>query len=322
MNIDQRRWHSTVAVAALTVMMLQYHYSDARNATSSVKQWQTLPMPPALPAELQTGDVLSSNIRIHYSMIGVGEPLVLLHGGLGDSSQWGFQVAALAQRYQIILIDSRGQGESQPTTQGISYGQMADDVVEVLNALQIKRAAIVGWSDGGIIALHVALRQPAMVAGLYVLGTNYSLGGMKRASLQGRPETVRRYYQRCAERTRSLGVTRKDSDAVRQALGVMWRSEPTFEDKEIATIAAPAIIALGVHDELITRSHATKMAKLIAASELALLPNASHFALWQTPDAVTQSIVRLMQRAFPTPAASHPTFRQTEQTTIPRPQSP
>ena len=94
--------------------------SRAKKATT-VKRWQTLAAPPALPTPTQSGDVTSAGIKIHYAEFGQGQPVVLLHGGMGSGDQMALQVAGLVASYRVIVIDSRGQGRSEPTDQGMHY---------------------------------------------------------------------------------------------------------------------------------------------------------------------------------------------------------
>src|SRR5262249_32973523 len=151
-----------------------------------------------------------------------GEPVLLLHGGLGNSSHFGFQLPALVDRFQVIAIDSRGQGHSTRTSATITYDLMAGDVGAVLDHLNIARASVVGWSDGGEVALKLGIKFPERVNRLFVFGANYDASGSKRRG--NRSATFAGYTQKCrADYQRTVG-TMKGFDALVEFLLPLWRS--------------------------------------------------------------------------------------------------
>ena len=106
--------------------------------------------PPPLPAAADHGCVDHDGARIWYASYGSGSPVMLLHGGLGHSGNWGHQVPELiAAGHRVIVIDSRGHGRSTRDARPFSYDLMATDVLAVLDHAGVSRAALVGWSDGG-----------------------------------------------------------------------------------------------------------------------------------------------------------------------------
>ena len=125
--------------------------------------WQTLPPTPPPVAGEHTGHAKVNGISLYYATIGHGPPVVLLHGGLANSDYWGNQVTALAPRHTVILVDSRGHGRSTRDARPYGYDLMADDVVALLDTLHIAKADVVGWSDGGILGLDLAIRHPDRV---------------------------------------------------------------------------------------------------------------------------------------------------------------
>lgn len=122
--------------------------------------WQTLPEPPAMPEPVESGMAPVNDIEMYYAVYGEGEPVLLIHGGLGDADVWGFQVPALAEDHRVIVADSRGHGRSTRSDQPFGYELMADDYLALLDHLGIEQTALVGWSDGGIIGLDIAIRHP------------------------------------------------------------------------------------------------------------------------------------------------------------------
>src|SRR5678816_1006332 len=120
-----------------------------------------------LPDTNDQGYVDHDGARIWYATYGFGSPVILLHGGLGHSGNWGYQVPALVENgYHCIVIDSRGHGRSTRDARPYTYELMASDVLAVMDRLRIERATLVGWSDGACIAMVLAAQSPDRVAGV------------------------------------------------------------------------------------------------------------------------------------------------------------
>ena len=103
--------------------------------------------------------------------------MLLIHGGLGSADDLGFQIPALADKHKVIVADSRGHGRSTRSDQPYSYALMADDYVALLDHLKIDKTALVGWSDGAIIGLDIAMRHPERLSRLFAFGANYTAEG-------------------------------------------------------------------------------------------------------------------------------------------------
>ena len=134
--------------------------------------WQTLPPTPPPVAGEHTGHAKVNGINLYYATIGNGSPVMLLHGGLANSDYWGEQVKALAPHHMVILMDSRGHGRSTRDARPYGYDLMADDVVGLLDTLHVARADVVGWSDGAILGLDLALRHPDRVGRIFAFAAN------------------------------------------------------------------------------------------------------------------------------------------------------
>ena len=133
---------------------------------------------PALPAAARTRVIEHDGARIWYAVAGTGMPVVLLHGGLGSSDNWGHQIDALADAgYRAILIDARGHGRSTRDERALTHTLFAADVLAVMDAEHVAAAPIVGWSDGAIIALQLAVSAPERVRGVFFFGGIASAAG-------------------------------------------------------------------------------------------------------------------------------------------------
>ena len=245
-------------------------------------RWQMLPPTPSPVAGETTGHAEVDGIALYYATIGKGPPVLLLHGGLANSDYWGNQVRALMPHHEVILVDSRGHGRSTRDTDPFGYDLMADDVVGLLDTLKISRADIVGWSDGGIIGLDIAIRHPTRVGKVFAFAANSVTSGVV-PDVEKNP-TFARFIARAGDEYRHLSPTPRQYDAFVAQIGHMWDSQPNWTDGQLKSITSQVEIADGDHDEAIKRAHTEYLAATIPGAGLLILPNASHFAFLQDPD--------------------------------------
>lgn len=238
--------------------------------------------PAPLPATHEQGYVEHDGARIWCAAYGSGPPVILLHGGLGHSGNWGYQVPALvASGYRAVVIDSRGHGRSTRDARPYSYALMAADIEAVMDALGIERAAFVGWSDGAVIALTIAMKTPARVAGVFFFACNVDSSGTKAFEFT---PTVQRCVSRHKRDYAQLSPTPDSFDAFSDAVGLMQQTQPNYSAHELAQIRVPVVIVHSEHDEFIKRAHAEYLARTIPNAEFIFLPGVSHFAPLQRPE--------------------------------------
>jgi pimeloyl-ACP methyl ester carboxylesterase len=255
-------------------------------------RWLTLPMPPAMPRADELGSAEIAGAKIFYAVYGKGDPVVLLHGGLGNSEHFAFQLPALIDKFQVIAIDSRAQGRSTRGTAAITYDQLALDVVAVLDKLAIKRASVVGWSDGGEVALKLAIGFPDRVDRLFVFGANYDANGSKpRGNVT---KTFAAYSARCRRDYRRMSRSGLTYNALVDTLLPLWRNPTGITKDQLRAITAPVMIADGDHDEVIVLDQIEEMAQLIPNAQLRVFERASHFALWQDPASFNTAVVEFL----------------------------
>jgi pimeloyl-ACP methyl ester carboxylesterase len=262
-------------------------------------RWQQLPMPPKMPKATSHGDVEVGGARIYYATYGQGDPVILLHGGLGNSDHWANQVPALSEKFQVIVIDSRGQGRSSRAKGPISYDVMASDVVAVMDKLEIKRASMVGWSDGGEIALKLGIGYPDRVDKLFVFGSNYDSSGSKPRNGTP-PQTFNAYAQKCKIDYLRMSKTPRAYDSLVDYLLPIWRNPMGFTKDQLRSIQAPTMVADGDHDEVIVLDQVEEMSKLIPNGQFKVFTDASHFALWQVPSEFNQTLIEFLSAPLPT----------------------
>ena len=254
--------------------------------------WQTLPPTPPPVAGEQTGHARVNGISLYYATIGQGPPVVLLHGGLANSDYWGHQVKALMPHHMVILVDSRGHGRSTRDSRPYGYDLMADDVVALLGTLHIDRADVVGWSDGAILGLDLALRHPDRVGKVVAFAANTQTSGVQEG-VEKNPAFAR-FIARAGREYARLSATPKQYNAFVAQISKMWETEPNWTDAQLKTIRAPVLVLDGDHDEAIKRAHTEYIAATIPGAGLLILPNTSHFAFLQDPAAFNAAVLHFL----------------------------
>ena len=235
-----------------------------------------------LPFTDDLGYIENDGARIWYSAYGVGVPVILLHGGLGHSGNWGYQVPALtANGYRAVVIDSRGHGRSTRDGRPYSYELMASDVLAVMNALHFDRVALVGWSDGACTAMILAAKYPARIAGVFFFACNMDPTGVK--PFEPTP-ALQRCFLRHTEDYKRLSATPEQFKDFVEDVGLMQRTQPNYSAQDLAKISVPVRIGQSERDEFIKRQHAEYLARTIPSASFILLDSVSHFAPLQRPD--------------------------------------
>ncbi len=237
---------------------------------------------PPLPPAAGQGYVDHDGARIWYASYGAGPPAILLHGGLGHSGNWGYQVPDLvAAGYRVVVIDSRGHGRSTRDGRPFSYDLMATDVLAVMDRAGVERAALVGWSDGAIIALILADKAPERVTGVFFFACKMDPSGNK--PFEPTP-ALKRCFSRHTKDFAALSATPDKFKAFVEAVGLMQRTQPDYSAADLARINVPVRIVQAEHDEFIKDEHAAYLAKTLPNAALSILPDVSHFAPLQRPD--------------------------------------
>ncbi|WMP18762.1 alpha/beta fold hydrolase [Thiothrix lacustris] len=211
-------------------------------------------------ALVEEGDIRFNGARIHYVAYGQGKPLVLLHGGLSNRLSWFAQLPWLvAAGRQVVLMDTRGHGKSTLGEAGLSYGLLALDVLQVLDHLDISQADLVGWSDGGIIALLLGRDAPQRVDRIVAISANFDTSGLIASALP------------------ALALLEETRYSLKQQVHRLWHNGPRLTQADLQAIHAPVLVMVGEKD-VVTLAHSAQLAQWLSNGKLLVMTGAGHAA--------------------------------------------
>lgn len=263
------------AIALLTALALT-------TAAKAAERWETLPSFPPTPPAKASGMAPVNDIKMYYAEYGEGDPILFIHGGLGSADVWGNQVADFARDHRVIVADSRGHGRSTRSAQPFGYDLMTSDYVALLDYLKLDRVTLVGWSDGGIIGIDMAMKHPEKLTRVIAQAANVTTDGVKADVMTNK--TFSDYINAAGESYKKLSPTPNEYDAFVNQISAMWASQPAWTAADLGKIAVPVTLAIGDHDEAVKLDHTEMMAKEIPGAKLVILKDASHFAMLQDPE--------------------------------------
>ena len=257
-------------------------------ASRAEERWETLPEPAAMPEAAESGKASVNGIDMYYAVYGAGDPVLLIHGGLGHADIWASQVAELSKTHKVIVADSRGHGRTSRDTQPFGYDLMMSDYIGLLDHLKVDKVALVGWSDGGIIGVDMAMKHPDRLTGVFAHAANVTTDGVDPGVETNK--TFGAYIERSGQDYALLSPTPDQYEQFVGEIVKMWSSQPAWTKEDLATIKTPVWVVLGDHDEAVKRDHTEYMASVIPGSKLVILENASHFAMLQDPAGYNKAV--------------------------------
>jgi pimeloyl-ACP methyl ester carboxylesterase len=244
-------------------------------------RWMTIPEAAPMPAPVTEGVAEVNGIKMHYATFGAGDPVLLIHGGLGHADLWSAQIADLMTDHLVIVADSRGHGRSTRTEEPFGYDLMASDYLALLDYLKIDKVDLVGWSDGGIIGLDIAMSHPERLDHLFAHAANITTDGVDPSVAED--AVFGAYIERMGADYARLSPTPDQFDAFVTQIGEMWATQPNWTDEAVGKITVPTTVVVGEHDEAILPAHTQHIADTVPGSTLVILPGVSHFAMLQAP---------------------------------------
>ena len=206
--------------------------------------------------------------KMYCEIYGDGEPLLIIHGNGGSIADFTHQIPYFSKKYKVIVADNRAQGQSADKGDSLSYEMMADDYAALLTQLKIDSAFVIGWSDGGINALLLAIRHPGKVKKLASTGAN--LQPDTSAVYQEVIDLVSPFYKQLKNNT-----TKNETQKTQWKLMRLLIEEPHIPLADLHKIQCPSLIIGGDHD-VIKEEHTMLIYKNIPRAYLWILPNSGH----------------------------------------------
>lgn len=205
--------------------------------------------------------------NMYYETYGKGEPMLIIHGNGDSIGRFSYQVPYFAKHYKVILADSRAQGKSHDSGDSLSYEMMTDDLNALLDSLHTDSCYVIGWSDGGIEGLMLAIRHPEKVKKLAVTGANLT------------PDTsaVDAFIYNWALHYNDSLASVPQTPAIKneRKLAHLLTYEPHISLEALHTIKCPTLVIGGDHDVLLPK-HTMLIADNIEKSYLWIIPNSGH----------------------------------------------
>jgi pimeloyl-ACP methyl ester carboxylesterase len=238
----------------------------------------------------QQGYAPVNGIKMYYEIHGEGKPFVLLHGGGSTiETTFGRVLPMFAKKYKVIAVELQAHGHTNDRNAPETFEQDADDIAALLRQLNISKASILGFSNGGSTAMQIAIRHPEVVDKLVIASGVYQregfipgfFEGMQHASLENMPQLLKDAFLRVNPDTTALR-NMHDKDRDRMIAFKDW------SDEDLRAIKAPSFI-INADKDVILPEHALKMSKLIPNAELMILPGTHGAYLGEICTAVPNS---------------------------------
>ncbi len=247
------------------------------------------------------GTVDVGGVPTYYDEVGAdGPPLFLLHGGMSPNATWAGQWDDLGAAYRVVAPERRGHGHTPDVAGPMSYAAMTEETVAVLRALAGEPAHLVGWSDGGIVALLVALSHPELVAKVVTFGANSASTGY----VAGAIETLVGLAPDRAELALFRALYDPVSpdgpghfDTVWAKIQQLWTAPFDFT-AELARLTAPVLVVVA-DDDMVTLAHAVEMYETLPHGQLDVLPGLSHAAPMEAPARFNRVVLEFLAPGGP-----------------------
>ena len=231
----------------------------------------------------------ANGLGVYYEVFGEGEPLLLIHGGTATSRSWASHLPAFTEHFRVFTPDSRGHGRTDNPTGELDYRVMADDVAAVVSELGLQRPLVLGYSDGGQIALELGIRYPGLARALVLGGTQFrfsqayleavrTLLGIAEGE-EVAPETLEReqpdwvaYLHEAHGHVYGSGYWKT---FVRQ-IASLWLTPLRYTSEDLAAVTDPVLVLVGDRDEGALPEEAVELFRLLPNAELAVAPASDH----------------------------------------------
>ena len=236
--------------------------------------------------------------KIYYETTGQGEPLLLLHGGLGTNEDFAHQTAELAKHFKVYAFERPGHGHTADVPGPFSFDSMTRYTTDFIETMKLAPAHLVGWSDGAIVALLVAISRPDLVKRIVSIGGSFSPDSLTPGTTEwlrkATPEDFQKVEPALIER---YGLVSPDGSShfpiIFEKTKRLWLEEPNIQPDELAKITLPVLVMAGDRDA-VTAEHTLQLFKSIKNAQLCIIPGTTHFLLSEKPDAANRAILEFL----------------------------
>jgi pimeloyl-ACP methyl ester carboxylesterase len=278
-----RRYRWLIASLVVLVAILAYGLQQFDLANFGVPRFFLWRM---VSREFHGGNRAAVNgVSLYYETYGNGPPVLLVHGAAGFLETMHPFITALASTHTVIAVDSRAQGRSTDSSAPLSYALMGDDMIKLLDKLGIAATDVVGWSDGGIVGLDMAMKHPTRVRRLIAISANFDANGVAPGALgpQAQAEIaaeIKPFYD-------AIAPDRSHFPVMVKKILVMVQTQPHYTLAELGHIKARTLIVAGEKD-LIPRPHTDALAHAIPGATEIIVPGATHLGPLEAPETYTR----------------------------------
>jgi pimeloyl-ACP methyl ester carboxylesterase len=280
----------SLLLSLLSVSLLSFSQVDANKAAIAYEK--ALKDSSAVPYGNNKSAGKYYDIRgfnMYCEVYGKGEPLLIIHGNGGSINNFIYQIPYFAKKYQVIIADSRSHGRSADKGDSLTYEMMADDYAALLTALKVDSANVIGWSDGGIEGILLAMRHPGKVKKLAITGANLV------PDTSAVPQEI---WDMILPSYKELGAIKQRTEQEKSSYKLLrlLAEQPHIAPQSLRAVQCPTLVIGGDHD-VIREEHTMLIYKNIPRSYLWILPASGH----STPIMYAEDFNRIVDRFFTNP---------------------
>jgi len=233
--------------------------------------------------------------RVFYEITGEGDPLLLLHGGFGTVEDFASQTPELAKHFRVVAFERPGHGHTADNDEPFSYDTMSECTAELIEALKLGASNILGWSDGAIVSLLLAISRPDLVKRFVCVSGCFNTNSLTPRTLDWiRSSTPESFRKDAAPLVKRYDEASPDGPThfpvVFEKTKRLWLNEPDIPHGDLAKIVAPVLVMAADRDG-ITAEHTLELFRSIKGAQLCIVPGATHLLLSEKPDATNGAIL-------------------------------
>ena len=293
-------------LVVMTLLMAVLGPVPARGASAGTSSGAAAAKP-AKSKPVKSGRVPANGLSYYYEIHGKGEPLLLLHGGLGSIDMFGPVLPKLAEKRQVIAVDLQGHGRTELGTRPLSVIDMGDDMAAIVKALGHERVDVLGYSMGGAVAFRFAVQHPDAVRRLAMVSTGFAQDGFYPEMLPQQAAVGAAMAEQMKETPMYksyVAVAPKPDDFPRllDQMGA-WMRQPYDWSADVAKLTMPVMLIYGDSD-MYRPEHEIKFYQLLGGglkdagwmrehmsqNRLAIIPNRTHYDVFFAPELVAMAL--------------------------------